>query len=119
MYKIHSSRYEGESEVFFVCVICNEGFITNLELTAHAQKHHRELPINSVGCNFCEEKFIEHGDLMSHKKKKHGNKVAIYWKCLAGNCIFGDASCWFLHSESEESCTTPEWKCNLCDNKSI
>jgi hypothetical protein len=123
MYEIHSSRYEGEGEDCFVCEICNDRFISSLELTAHAQKHHGELgskdsmESNSLACNFCEEKFVKHGDLMSHKKKKHGNKVAICWKFLAGNCIFGDASCWFLHSESEESCTTPEWKCNLCDNE--
>jgi hypothetical protein len=48
------------------------------------------------------------------KKTKHRDKVAICWKFSAGNCTFGDAGCWFLHCESEES---PEWKFNLCDNK--
>ena len=121
MYEFHSSRYEGEREVCFECNICNDSFITELELTAHIQKHHSELGSNdsihtdSLACNFCEEKFIKHGDLMSHKKKMHSEKVAICWKFLAGNCILGDASCWFLHSESG---TTPEWKCNLCDNES-
>ena len=117
MYEFHCSRYEGESELSFVCEICNDGFKTDLELTAHAQKHHRELPIYSVGCNFCEEKFIEHGELMKHKKMKHKGKVAICWKFLTGNCIFGDASCWFLHSESEGSCKIPEWNCNFCETE--
>ena len=60
---------------------------------------------------------MKHGDLMIHKIKKHGDKFAICWKFSAGNRTFGDASCWFLHCKSEESYTTPEWKCSLCDNE--
>ena len=67
-------------------------------------------------CNFCEEKFIKHGDLMKHNKKKHEDRVAICWKFSAGNFTFGDAACWFLHCESEVSCSTPGWNCSLCEN---
>ena len=95
MFEIHSSRYEGKGH-------CKESGSTD------------SMQSDGFTCNFCEEKFVKHGGLMNHKKTKHRDKVAICWKFSAGNCTFGDARCWFLHCESEES---PEWKCNLCDNK--
>ena len=75
------------------------------------------MPSDSCVCNFCEEKFTKHGDMMKHKKKQHADKVTICWKFSSGNCTFGDASCWFLHSESEETNTTPEWNCSLCEKE--
>ena len=123
MFEIHSSRFEGEGGACFVCDICNDGFITNLELNGHAQKHHSKpestdsLQSDSRPCNFCDKNFAKHGDLMMHKKNKHGDKVALCWNFLTGNCTFGNDSCWFLHYESGGSYSTPEWKCNLCDDK--
>ena len=98
MFEIHSSRYEGEGHY-------KESGSTD------------SMQSDGFTCNFCEEKFVKHGGLMNHKKTKHRDKVAICWKFSAGNCSFGDAYCWFLHSEYEESCTSPEWKCNFCDNE--
>ena len=42
MFEIHYSRYEGDGEVDFVCDICVDRFMTNLELVGHAQKHNRK-----------------------------------------------------------------------------
>ena len=57
MYEIHTSRYDGEVDAevdaCFVCDICDDRFITNLELTRHAEKHHRDT--GSTQCNFCDE----------------------------------------------------------------
>ena len=42
MFEIHFSRYEGEGEDSFVCEICIDKFISNIELTEHGEKHHKD-----------------------------------------------------------------------------
>ena len=46
MYEIHSSRYEGEGGVGFDCDICDDRFMTNLELIGHTLKtsHKARIP---------------------------------------------------------------------------
>ena len=53
MFKIHSSRYEGEGEVSFACEICNDRFLSNIELKEHGEKHHRDS--RNLKCKFCDE----------------------------------------------------------------
>ena len=84
------------------------------ELLTHMQNIRENtyaIHIDGLSCNFCEKKF------MKHKKRKHEDRVAICWKFSAGNCTFGDASSWFLHRESEVSCSTQGWNCSLCENE--
>ena len=97
MYEIHSSRYEGEGEVSLFCEICNDRFTTNLELTAHGEKHHRESI--SIQYKFCDEAYTNKRDLMMHNKQVHIETVSPCWNFSLGNCEFGDQACWFRHSE--------------------
>ena len=47
---------------------------------------------------------------MEHKKRLHIEKVALCWNFSAGNCDFGNDSCWFRHSNNLEN-----FKCNICE----
>ena len=61
LFEIHSSRYEGEEQVSLLCVICNDRFTTSDEMTAHEEKHHRQL--RRMKCKFCDEAFESKKDL--------------------------------------------------------
>ena len=110
MYEIHSSRYEGEGEVCFVCDICNDRFVTNLELSGHAEKHHREA--GSIKCKFCDECHQSKTELMRHNKQVHISTVSTCWNYSLGTCVFGDQACWFKHSEPVAS---SNMQCKICD----
>ena len=103
------------------CEVCSKWCITEDDLLTHVEEHQIDKTdsrhSDGLSCNFCEETFMKHGDLMKHKKRKHEDRVALCWKFSAGNCTFGDANCWFLHHESEVSCTTSGWNCILCENE--
>ena len=75
MFKIHSSRYDGEVEACFVCDICDERFLTNLELTGHAEKHHRDT--GSIQCKFFDECLQCKTELMRHNKEEYSNSGII------------------------------------------
>ena len=50
---------------------------------------------------------------MKHKKDNHKEVVTFCWKFEAGNCLFGNQKCWFIHNEVKES---TDYTCKLCDN---
>ena len=47
---------------------------------------------------------------MKHNKYDHASNMSICWNYQAGNCEFGDSSCWFGHEETSE-----RFKCNTCE----
>ena len=49
---------------------------------------------------------------MKHTKKDHSTFVSICWKNQAGDCEFGNNSCWFAH----EKTTNEKIICNNCDS---
>ena len=50
---------------------------------------------------------------MKHNKDNHKEVVTFCWKFEAGNCLFGNQKCWFIHNEVKES---TDYTCKLCDN---
>ena len=110
MFEIHSSRYDGEGEACFACDICDDRLITNLELTRHTEKHHRDT--GSTLCKFCDTYFQSKTELMRHYKQVHSETVSTCWNYSLGTCVFGDQACWFRH---DESVTSSNMRCKICD----
>ena len=111
MFKIHSSRYEGEGEVSFACEICNDRFLSNIELKEHGEKHHRDS--RNLKCKFCDACYQNKKELMWHNKEMHIETVSTCWNYSLGTCVFGEQACWFRHSEPLTSTTI---QCTICDN---
>ena len=110
MFEIHSSRYEGGGEDTFACEICNDKFISDLELIEHGEKHHRDL--RDIKCKFCDECFQSKTELMRHNKEQHIETVSTCWNYPLGTCDFGEQACWFRHSEP---ITSSNMHCKICD----
>ena len=75
---------------------------------------HQDDSLSKFGCNFCGENFQGKGDLMLHMKKDHISEATLCRNFAEGNCPFAE-KCWFAHTESDITCSTNKYQCNLCD----
>ena len=85
------------------------------DLGEHMHEYHalNESCEQTIVCHYCSKNFQTKGALMIHRKKSHKEKVRVCRYFSEGNCLLGDETCWYNHSETEIALT--EFKCSICD----
>ena len=81
----------------------------------HSDQASETCESDNIACHYCGDKFSTKGDLMIHRKEAHKEKVNQCRYFTAGNCVFGDESCWYSHSRSNTDTSLSEFKCTICE----